>query len=90
MTTASGTWGLVYALWDLVTWFPLFRGYVSMAESVIVEHVAVLGPLTRPWWSNWKGPTNLRRRGFDIKGKPVDSVEYPDLATRFKQVAQAH
>lgn len=90
MKTASDVWGLAFALWDLVARFPLFSGYASVSESIIVEHFTVQGPVHRTWWPNQGRQTNLRRRRFDIKGKPVDPMEYPDLEARFEQVAQVN
>lgn len=88
MSFPSDIWTLACSLWDLVAWFPLFKSYFSEKGNITAEQLAVLGKLPRGWWAKWGRKNEIRRRRFDLEGKTTHPEEFPDMETRFEEVAQ--
>lgn len=88
LTFSSDIWTLACSLWDLVAYFPLFKGYFSKEDSITAEQVAVLGRLPPGWWSVWGRKTNIRRRRFDLHDEPFKPDQYPPWETRFETAVQ--
>lgn len=88
LTFSSDIWTLACSLWDLVAWFPLFKSYFSAEDNITAEQVSILGRLPPGWWATWGRKFDARRRRFDLEGKPMEPVRYPDMETRFEHAVQ--
>ncbi|CEJ60084.1 hypothetical protein PMG11_08671 [Penicillium brasilianum] len=88
MTFSSDIWTLACSLWDLVAWFPLFKSYFSAQDNITAEQISVLGRLPPGWWTTWGRKFTAARKRFDLEGKPLEAVRYPDMETRFEHAVQ--